>query len=72
VNENEKKAFRHSPQIWELMWKEIGERTGTRWKVNATDDISEWFANMKRKTEETSQGDWDRSLRPITFTVTRQ
>jgi hypothetical protein len=54
VIENEMKAFKHSPQTWESMWKEVGERTGRRLMVNATHDISEWFVNMRRKTEETS------------------
>jgi hypothetical protein len=73
VNENEMKAFRYDPRTWEPMWKEIGERTGTRWKVNAIHDMPEWLVNVRRETieEMESQKASDRSLKWITFTVTR-
>lgn len=33
--DSSKKRYRHNPRSFEQMWKSVGEKTGTKWKVEA-------------------------------------
>lgn len=73
VGEGYKKTFRHDPQTWDSMWDEVGERTGTRWKVAAANDVPKWLANVtsEKAAENETQRQWSTGLERITFSVTR-
>jgi SAM-dependent methyltransferase len=63
-------TFQHDPETWEKLWKEIGELTGSEWKVEAEGDRPQWMAAMKKKYD-WAQRESDESHLRLTFTVTR-
>jgi hypothetical protein len=46
VSEGHKKTFRYDPRTWESMWDEVGEKTGTKWKVAVVNDVPEWLTRQ--------------------------
>jgi hypothetical protein len=46
--------FKHDASSFEKLWKEVGEATGTEWKVNANLDYGLGIDNFKKK--------WDDSI----------
>ena len=58
------KMYKHNVESFEKMWKEVGERTGTEWKVRASLDAGLGI-NQKQRT-------WDDSKsRRLVFEVER-
>jgi hypothetical protein len=55
------------------MWDEVGERTGTRWKVAASNDVPKWLVNVtsEKAAENETQRQWITGLERITFSLTR-
>ena len=57
-------AFWHNPDTWSELWKQVGQETGTEWKVEATlgaEDLSK-----RMKTNLVPSG-----TRFMTFTIRR-
>ena len=58
--------FRHNVESFEELWEQIGDEVGCRWRIEAS--LEEWGLFPKDEDHEW----YDRNLRTITFTVTRQ
>lgn len=59
-----KKVFRHDEKSFEKLWKEVGEKTDTEWKVEATMDLGLGAGSKKRPWD-------DEDTRRLVFEVER-
>lgn len=65
----EKRRFRHNPKTWTEFWDEVGEATGTKWKVEAElDPYGIGFGGSEGKLTALRNEDGARRMR---FVVTR-
>ena len=59
----QEKMFRHNVESFEKMWEEVGEKTGTKWRVEA---------EIQKMEEREGYVQWDPDKRALKFTVFRE
>jgi hypothetical protein len=57
------KMFRHNAESFEKMWEEVGEKTGTKWRVEV---------EIQKVEEMQGHVQWDPDTRRLKFTVFRE
>jgi len=57
------KIFRHNEESFKNMWEEVGEKTGTRWKVEV---------ELQKVQDRSPNVHWDPDTRSLKFTVFRE
>jgi SAM-dependent methyltransferase len=65
----EKKRYRHNPQSWKELWDEVGEATGTKWKVDASFEDKELHVGGPEK--ELTDLRRERNMKRLKFVIRR-
>ncbi|MCJ1474295.1 hypothetical protein MMC13_002953 [Lambiella insularis] len=66
-------GFRHDPETLAKLWNEVGELTGTVWKIHATLDMVGIMGKGDSEKDARSKPAWaEPNMRRLLFTITRQ